>query len=362
VLLSAMLVGSWGLLAFPSKRFRGIAPLLFLLGSIGLMLSNQHRIQPWLFQLSTLCFMSVLLLPQAWMRFARWHMVSIYLFSAWSKLDYTFLHSLGQQFIDVLLAPLGPLDWSIETRQYLALAFPLAELFVGIGLCWSGRTRRPAAIAAICLHVMLLGILGPWGLNHHLGVLVWNMQFIAMLLVLCFFDREPVVCDEPTAPWKRYLSWAILLLPLLETVGLLDHWPAWQLYAPRNSRVALHIVGTESIEHLPTPVRKYITGDENSLYRYVDLDAWSLDCLKVPIYPQDRFQVGVAMDFLQRSGLQRGAKVTIESTAARWSGRRQHVVLRGEAEINNARKQFRLNAVPWDKMPRNSQNPDPNPS
>ena len=348
VFLCLTLVGSWGMVSLFGRRFYRLSPTMFSVGAIGLMLWNQHRIQPWLYQMAMLSLVCSFVCSRTWLAFARWQLISVYAFSAWSKIDYTFVHTLGQQFLDSLVSPIPVDDLNGPTRAGLAIAFPIAEFVIAAGLCWP-RTRKWAAIAGIVQHILLMKVLGPWGLNHHVGVLLWNAFFIAMLAVLFFGPSITLRLAETRAAWKWWLV-AVLLLPLLEPAGIVDHWPAWQLYAPRNSRASLQILATEeNVENIPQTLQKYLLGQQNELYRRVDLDAWSLESLGVPIYPQDRFQLGVALGFLERANLISSAKITVESPANRWSGRRSHTILRSSESFEDRARSYRLNALPSPK-------------
>lgn len=344
VFLCVTLVSSW-LLALSNTALRERLALVgFVLGSLGLVLMNQHRLQPWLYQITILFGFAALLSAASFLRFGKLLLISVYLFSAWSKFDYSFVHSLGQQFIDVMLSPLGQSAEQLGAtpRGYFALAFPTVELVVGLGLCWE-RTRPTAVYLAFALHLMLIAILG-LGLRHHWGVLIWNGLFIAMVWIL-FREKYEQMGDRK---WSHYLCWCILCLPILEPVGLIDHWPAWQLYAPRNSRAVLQIATPSGmvLQKVPHNLKQHIQGDAASPYRYVDLDAWSLASLGVPIYPQDRFQLGVALAVAQRCDLKESAIVTLEGVAARATGKRARRRLQGTEQMQAATAGYRLNALP----------------
>src|SRR5262249_28175077 len=150
-----------------------------------------------------------------------------------------------------------------------------------------------------------------WGLNHHPGVLIWNVYFIAQDLLLFAPARiwcgmrtargqspvgksadeivghatsekqsvSPIAASvappSPPTPLPRgergdlepedarvtqRISWGcvaiegvlvcVLLLPLLEPWGMCDHWPAWGLYASRAERTIV-LIEASSRERLP---------------------------------------------------------------------------------------------------------------
>ncbi|HEX3727181.1 MAG TPA: MauE/DoxX family redox-associated membrane protein, partial [Pirellulales bacterium] len=131
--------------------------LLFGLLMPVLMASDQHRWQPWAYQLVlTSLPLATLSAAESW-PLLRLLTVSIYLYSGWSKCDVTFLDDLGQQFVARLMAVVHDpsLDqWSLEVRRAVAGALAIGELLIGGALLW-GRTRRVGLWAAVASHLAL---------------------------------------------------------------------------------------------------------------------------------------------------------------------------------------------------------------
>ena len=78
----------------------------------------------------------------------------------------------------------------------LAILFPVGELVIGLGLLVP-PTRRVAGCLAIAFHLTLLLVLGPWGLDHSHGVLVWNVVLIVQAYLL-FVSPEQETDRERT--------------------------------------------------------------------------------------------------------------------------------------------------------------------
>ena len=401
---------------------RTVALYGFVLTWAVLVVLNQHRIQAWAYQFALLAIAFSLSKPSRGLAWMRGLAISIYIFSALGKLDYAFVHTVGQQFLLVIsgwlqgLFGAGRLDaLGGEFRTALALLFPLAELAVALLLAVP-RVRPAGVVGAILLHASLLALLGPSGLNHESGVLLWNLFFLGQTIwlfaPLTFFlpsrtqagargegerlsngatattsDPPPPSgphesesracvpasrCGSWTSPlsacqagWRRmaWQSWfpagvgewlllATLILPLFEPWGWWDHWPSWGLYSPRNSRVQLEVHRT-AWDRLPPDVRKWGRGLEadpsdpfSGSWVQVDLSAWSLDRLQVPIYPQQRFQLAVAIDFLKRWDLDRSFRLQLLGMSDRWTGQRSTVTLNDLTEAQRATKRYRFNAMP----------------
>jgi hypothetical protein len=336
----ALLLGLLGVLGRPASRVGQYCAWIVIVALSLLICIDQHRLQPWAYQLLLFSALMTARAPPFELAFARLLLVSIYLFSALSKLDYLFLRTLGQQFLETLVLPLGwqPQTWPPAARLLGAGLFPAGELLIAIGLLLPA-TRKASAKAAVALHVVLLFILGPWGLRHQLGVLIWNVSFVAQLVVL--FLLAPAAVARPALPeaprfWRRIvggLMTAVLFLPLLEPWGGLDHWLAWQVYAPRNSRAMVYILRTQA-DRLPDDLQPLLAADDGlTPWRRLDIDRWSLRTLGAPLYPQDRFQLGVALAVADRWQLGKAIRVVQQDAANRWTGRRKEHAFLGADEL-----------------------------
>lgn len=347
------LVGSLAMLACHPPR-RRLFSVVSISASLLLIAADQHRLQPWLWQFVILQLFMAILNGRFLVTYARLLLVSIYVFSAISKLDYLFLHTIGQQFVDVVCSgvSIDNSTWSDEVRASVPAVFPIAELLVGLGLV-APKTRTFASYAAIVLHIVLLAILGPWGLQHQLGVLVWNAFFVALVAILFLIrtsSRPPEDTDssppsEVLPSTRAVIASLIIVLPAVEPLGLLDHWPAWQLYAPRNSRAQMSILDS-AVTKLPSGLQNYVRPSTNSFWRRVDLEKWSVDTRHVPIYPQDRFQLGVAIHVATAFDLGGAVQVKLLGPSSRWDGKRPEQTLRGTDEMIQRARDFRWNALP----------------
>ena len=307
-----------------SPRRRGLwLAVAFLL--LGLWLGNQHRIQAWAFQFFLLALLYAAFGARDIRRCASWLFASVYVHSAWSKFDHSFQSTLGPDFVSVALGLAGR---TVEPDQvkHLAWILPACELLVGVMLLVPWRpVRKPAVFMAMFLHVQLLAVLGPWGLNHHWGVLLWNSFFLVAVPIL-FWPAPP---DWPAAspaeegarqtrlsrqadsgrlssPFVRGAVYAVVtmacLLPTTQRWGYWDHWPSWGLYSPSNPRVLMWVSRAES-GRLPARLQPLLEETDETLWLRVPLGAWSLEAVNAPIYPQDRFQLGVALEMARRHGL-----------------------------------------------------------
>ena len=279
------------------------------------------------------------------MRLARWLAISIYLFSALGKFDYQFLHTVGPQMLGKALhfAGTDTSSWSAAQQAWSAIALPLGELAIVLMLCYV-PTRRLGAWVAVLAHVALLLVLGPLGLKHAWGVLLWNIFFIAQALMLFLPKLEIRATRMAITDYiATGLVMVILVLPCGEIFGFYDHWPSWGLYSPRNSRVTVNVLTGKLANDIP--ITKYATTDEAEMWSSIDIGRWSLDSLGVPIYPQDRFQLGVAIAVAQ-STPGGAVRVEVQSMSSRFDGMRTTRQAMGLDALEKEASDFRLNALP----------------
>ncbi len=234
------------------------------------------------------------------------------------------------------------------------------------------RTRRVGLWAAVASHLLLLFILGPWGLGHKPPVLLWNCYFIVqdVLLFAQPCKRLPVLVPalgwslaigrsefESTpqpgsatlrcaGPAVKGLIWLALIAPLLGPWGYCDHWLAWGLYASRAERLRI-LVPRSQERRLPADLQTYLAAlNDEPDWLELRADRWSFASLGVPLYPQNRFQLAVAVAVGRQCQLGQSLRVVRYETADRWTGRRERETLIGLAAIQDACDQYRLNAQP----------------
>ena len=302
-----------------------------------LFLTSAHRLQPWAWQLWVFSTILVLLPRGRARSWLRWLTISIYIYSAISKFDYQFAHSTGFEFLDVLLgwSGISRQEWPVSLAPSLTLLFPLAELAIGIGLALAA-TRRGALLAATVLHIGLIAVFSPVGLNHHAAVMIWNAQSIVLLWWL--FKSAPDRVVNPSSGSPRFgigqligsaIGWIALLIPLLGPFGLCDHWLAWGLYAPSNSRAEIQIPETVT-SRLPDSMRPFLKPAAvlTPGVAALDLGGWSLEETGAAVYPAAWFQTAVADKLEKQYAIEESIRVIEISRSDRFTGARTQTQVR----------------------------------
>ena len=328
--------------------FRRWSWLLIGIALTGLILTDQHRLQPWAYQSVVY---AVVLSQMPWREGRRWVAavaISIYFYSALGKLDYQFIHTVGSQMVQALAMPIGGLGDTLATK--LAVVLPLGELSIAV-LLMIPRTRRLGGFLAIAMHTTLFLLLGPISLGHSYGVLAWNALLAAQSWLLFVRRTPPIESQEESsikaspAPllWTaRAIVTLTLLMPLAERSGYWDHWTSWALYSPHNSRAEIQI--HESARNkLSESMGVYLKEDDDGdRWRDLDIEAWSLKQRLAPVYPQARYQLALALELAEERGLDQAIRVKSKSVSDRWNGTRQETFLIGRREIAKAMSAYWL--------------------
>lgn len=350
--LGVLGLGLLGLLLRPQPSRWGTLSLLLVFAGLGTLTAlDQHRLQPWVWQFLLFAAVFLTLRSSAALSSWRWITVSIYVYSAISKLDAAYLDEHGKFLLDAMLRGAGlelPF-WTPAARRLLPMAFPIGELTIA-GLLLIPATRRIGLAASVVMHALLMWTLGAV-LGHEWGVVLWNGFFIAQNCVL-FGSRTArsaakppapsddvyrIIIDPPSSPPKAgspkrperasvlgvLVTIAAILLPALERVGCWDHWPAWAVYSSRPEIVRVDLLA-ETVE-LPEEFRPYVSQqDEFAGTRLLNFDDWSYATRHCPIYPQLRYRIALARAVLEPK-LAGRYKLKISSTPDPWTGRREEI-------------------------------------
>lgn len=333
---------------------------MFAITLTGLLLLDQHRSQPWAYQFVLVAVVLAAAPHPLAISLLRVLTISIYLHSALSKIDYSFCTGLGHrlllEFSSQFCGPSPAGDQPGPTGAW-PLLFPIGELLVAVGLIWP-VSRRCAMWCAAGMHLLLLILLGPWGLGHSAGVLIWNGYFIAQNFIL--FGCTPNTVNRPTtdpvliqrtipSQWVAVLliGWSVLW-PSLEPWGYCDLWPAWGLYAQHGEQLTVWITDRGK-QRLPAIWQESATRKLNVSNRPGD---WSLHPQQVslksvaaPLYPQNRFQLGVILNLFTGAGIEpEDVSAIWYFPANRWTGARRSIQLTSLPELQKMADRCWLNA------------------
>jgi hypothetical protein len=219
------LLAAIALLSWRSKWF--IAAFLAILAVF--CLADQMRWQPWVFQYSFLLAAAALGSgsgadgERRALNMARLIVGFTYIFSGLQKANLNFVTNdfpwIVQPITSVLPSATGLLGAS-------GMAVPLLQVAFGIGLL-TRRFRRAALIAAVAMHLFILAMFGPIGLDWNDIVWPWTAA-MAIFDIVLFSGAPPVSWREIV--WSRHdpcHAAAVVLFALLPALSFFNLWDSY---------------------------------------------------------------------------------------------------------------------------------------
>ncbi len=327
-------------------------PWTVLLLAATLPVLNQHRLQAWHWLFLVLVAQTQIVHKDHKTFVRRITFAAVYIFAALSRIGPGIADGVSVQMLSTVFRSPGVSHLLTNDTFIFAAcaAMSLIECSVGVGLLFAG-TRRFAVPAAMLMHASLIGILGPWGLNHHWGVVLWNVFFIcAIPLVFSSAPQNAHEASNQSSPKLRHRPGTIVVIlfvvatPLSGLFSIADNWPSWQLYSPRPEVVRL-FVKSSATEQLPETVRPFV-GQPAPLQDWcpVQIHRWCLETVQTPMYPEDRFQLGIILWLIQDID-PKSVRVTIDSAGSPYWTDRKRTELNGADQVLARANQHLLNST-----------------
>ena len=209
---------------FPNKK---VAAILLLLELLSCSL-DQNRWQPWEYQFIFMLAGYVFIKDEKQIRFS-WQLImaGLFFFSGISKLNNAFIHDIWQHLMLRRWLGINTITPWLNRTGYM---LPLIEMVAGIGLLIK-MTRRIAVWVLCLMHLFILLMLGPFGLN--INAVIWPWNLLMPLLLVSLFYNTAFALRYFRSP--NFFSWLVLLcwwiLPWLQLKGYWDKYLSSVLYS-----------------------------------------------------------------------------------------------------------------------------------
>jgi hypothetical protein len=297
VLAAAILVASE-----PRKFIAG-----FLLIVLVFCALDQTRWQPWVFQyvvlLATLGLFSWssqdIVGQQRTLNIARLVIAGTYVFSGLQKLNWNFIDN---DFPFIVRPITGVLPSAAGALHSLGMVAPFVQILFGVGLL-TRRFRRVALVFAVAMHLFILAMFGPFGLDWNHIVWPWTAT-MAVLDILLFagnaqFSLRDVVWTR--ARWDHAAVFALfVLLPILSFLNLWDSYLSSAIYSGNLTEAIIYASDTGARD-LPASVKQYVvhtSPDTNVL----NLQYWAVQDIDIVPYPETRVFKAIAASLCRHLG------------------------------------------------------------
>ena len=277
----------------------------FLVVLVAFCLLDQTRLQPWVFLYAALLGTLALF---SWdsddyagrkraLNIARLIMAGTYLLSGLQKINVNFVQNefpwIVSPITDVVPAAAPALHW-------LGMAAPFIEIAFAVGLL-TRRFRRVSLIAAVAMHVFILTMFGPVGLDWNDVVWPWTAA-MALLDILLFTGKQDFswrdIVWSGRNPYHAGILVLFIGLPLLSFANLWDSWLSAALYSGNldEGEIYLNDSGRDSV---PDGIREHVvhTLDNTNV---INIQRWAIQDLNVTPYPEARIYRKIAKDICRR--------------------------------------------------------------
>ena len=286
------------LIAVGFSRRPNIYAYFFLAIVCVLCLYDQNRWQPYIYMYG---FLLAALCMYSWrpddaigraraLNIARLIIASTYFYSGLQKANLVFVH----EYFPWITQPVThAFPMLAALFFYFGFAVPIIQMCFGIGLL-TKRFRKVSVLLAVAMHVFVLAMLGPWGLDWN--SVVWPWTTAMMFFDLFLFAGAGDFSWKDMLPGQSALHWLVFVLfgvmPLFSFINLWDSDLSAALYSGNLTEGEIYI-SNAGVLSLPTNLQKYVTsvGRGNNM---LDIKSWALGDMNIIEYPETRVFQGVA--------------------------------------------------------------------
>ncbi|SHM47237.1 hypothetical protein SAMN05216524_102220 [Mucilaginibacter sp. OK098] len=262
------------LLFFDKNKFLIVGLLMIEIFSC---LLDQNRWQPYEYQCLFIIFIFMINTnkPKLVITSFIFILISTYLYSGLGKLNNGFLHTV---WVQIILKSFLKVPSNITGQHYIYYAgylLGLFELIAGTGLLFS-KTKKIAAIALIIMHLFILLLLGPLGLNYNNIVWPWNMVMILYLYLIFIKKQERVITFKDVFQgWNKLVLVVWGILPALHFIGYWDGFLSSSMYSGKAPKMIICITDTNKCKQLGTFYGKRSYKICNG-QAYIELQNWAI--------------------------------------------------------------------------------------
>jgi len=275
------------LMISPKKRSLQIAVIVIEIISC---LLDQNRWQPWEYQyIFTLFIFVANKKDEASIKpVLIFLLASIYFYSGLGKINPVFLQSI---WYNLLLSKNFGVSYALAHNRWIYHAgylLGLIEIILGLGLLFK-RTRKIASILLISMHILILIVFGPFGLNYDRVIWPWNISMIGYLIILMKDSEEQFSFKSLELRWNPLIVVLFGVMPLLSLFGWWDYFLSSSLFSSRPTDMYMCVPINEKI-----PLYEYADEGKSpcdSTLGMINVRSWAFEELNAPGYPQRRVYV-----------------------------------------------------------------------
>jgi hypothetical protein len=299
VLFILSLLALCALLLFPVNRILLVSVLIIEILSC---LLDQNRWQPWEYQYIFIMLASVINYKneKSAVSVIAFIFISVYFFSGSGKINPVFAISTHSKIVHSGIFPASNSVAYNWVEYHIGYAFGVIEVLLSIGLLFQ-PFKKISAIFLILMHLLILAVFGPFGLNYDRIIWPWNIMM--MLILYLFFISDITVSvsfQSIKFGWNKLIIVLFGILPILNFFGYWDFYLSASLFSskPPDMYIYIHRPGSSQVLHpFFTDHKNEILNDSTSA---INVRAWSFREMEVPAYPEMRIYKSIREQLLKR--------------------------------------------------------------
>jgi hypothetical protein len=259
------------------------------------------RWQPWEYQyLLTLSFFLFAKDRKQFLLLFSFLIGCTYIFSGAHKFGGSFLYTFCDRIILHKILGLQISTIKNPIVHYSGLLLCIIEILIGLGFLFF-KNKKYVCVMAIAMHLLIILIYGPTGMNYNLIIVPWNVAMIFFSIV--FFNQKEALTFRFEFFKSKLNSTAVLfvgILPLFSFFDKWDHYLSFNLYSGNTKALVICVADPQQYSVL----EKYKSATKNNKYcegaYLVDANKWAMNELSVPVIPEDRVYLKMRSEFNKR--------------------------------------------------------------
>lgn len=285
LLLVLFFIGITLVFFIPNNR-KIILALIFI--EITTCLLDQNRWQPYEYQfiLTFALFALYYKNKEQFLNYFAFLVLIIYLNSGLHKINGSFLYSVWENMILHRFLGIEYQDIKDYGLHYFGLLLGLIEFVGAFGLFFT-KTRRYAALFLIAMHIFILLLISPFGLNYNSIVWPWNILMI-ILLYITFFPKNAILISlKKITNGFNFIPFVLIgIMPFFCFIGLWDNFLSFNLYSGGLERLEICVENPEELKN--SEVYNLGKGKICKNKTTINAQSWSLEELNIIVYPEKR--------------------------------------------------------------------------
>lgn len=299
VLFIFSLAAIFALLIFPSNR--QLQPGVIIIEVLSCVL-DQNRWQPWEYEYIFIILALVINYKNEKTAIASiaFIFISIYFFSGLGKMNPLFSQYLRNVIVNLGIFHASDSHINNMLLYHAGYFLGIIEILLSIGLLFK-RTVKATALFLILMHLCIIVIFGPLGINYDKIIWPWNIAMIPCLYAFFISNHPVLISIQSIKPgWNKLIILFFGILPFLNFFGYWDYFLSSSLFSYKSPNMYVYIHNKEASKELQPyfSLLKNKLSDSNAAL--INIREWSFKEIQSPAYPELRVYKSIKQQLLKR--------------------------------------------------------------